>query len=79
MSDEKAKFVSGLEIGTSVKDKILILGMVDSVSNDDVNFIDRYVLPASMIARLSYTLNNICESLGIDNTKPPENDDEEKK
>lgn len=76
MSDNKASFVTGIEVGGSSQDKILILGLVDSISSDK-EIVDRFILPSTVVAKLSNTLNKFCDAFEIDNVNLSDEDEDE--
>lgn len=66
MSNIPTIFVSGLGLGSSDEDKMVILTLIDAISNDEmVKY--RFALPPSIVAQLSSGLNKACEELKIDN------------
>lgn len=70
MRVNNAVFVSGLEIGTSTDDNIMVLGLIDTISNDegesDGHITYKFILPESMIKKLSRHLNKVCGEMGIE-------------
>lgn len=60
-------FISGLSLGVSNDDQVVILSLADTLSskNDSIEY--RFALPPSIVAKLSNGLNKACEDLGIDN------------
>lgn len=60
-------FISGLSLGSSSDDRVVVLSLVDTLSSENNSIEYRFALPPSVVAKLSDGLNKACEDLGIDN------------
>lgn len=60
-------FISGLSLGSSSDDRVVVLSLADTLSSENDSIEYRFALPPSIVAKLSNGLNKACEDLGIDN------------